>query len=178
MESWNCQVLYQAIPATGGFVLYFYSKWRVCNGLVLAGHLILSYWFNLRYVWREVMYDLGTWPEQPEPASTHTQMESHEKVEVPKEQKQEFRRSEEQAITQHAFLDNTVSTKADVTSTSLLGKRHHSLYANLNGFEVERIRKVSVQCLECRLQSLLSRLLAWQCIVLKAYINSHLVIWP
>ena len=92
------------------------------------------------------MYDLFTRPEQPEPLPA-TEMEVRD-TEAPGQQ-QEFRRSEEQVKTQHGLLDKAVPTTANITSTSLLGKRHHSLYANLNGFEVERVRKVSVEHLLC-----------------------------
>ncbi|XP_069366186.1 RIMS-binding protein 2 isoform X18 [Paralichthys olivaceus] len=85
-----------------------------------------------------VMYDLFTRPEQPEPVPA-TEMEGRD-AEAPGQQ-QEFRRSEEQVKTEQGLLDKAVPTTATITSTSLLGKRHHSLYANLNGFEVEGIRK-------------------------------------
>ncbi|GLD47127.1 peripheral-type benzodiazepine receptor-associated protein 1 isoform X1, partial [Lates japonicus] len=88
-----------------------------------------------------VMYDLCTRPEQPEPAPAHTGMESRDEADANGRQQQEFRRSEEQVNMQHELSDKAVPTTATVTSTSLLGKRHHSLYANLNGFEVEGIRK-------------------------------------
>ncbi|KAF0038081.1 hypothetical protein F2P81_008565 [Scophthalmus maximus] len=88
-----------------------------------------------------VMYDLCTRPEQPEPAPAHAGMESREEAEAPGRRQQEFRTSEEQVNTQHGLLDKAAPTTAHVTSTSLLGKRHHSLYANLNGFEVEGICK-------------------------------------
>ncbi|XP_022601817.1 peripheral-type benzodiazepine receptor-associated protein 1 [Seriola dumerili] len=78
---------------------------------------------------------------EPEPAPAPAEMESREEAEAPGRQQPEFRRSEEQVNTQHGLLDKAVPTTANVTSTSLLGKRHHSLYANLNGFEVEGIRK-------------------------------------
>lgn len=95
------------------------------------------------------MYDLCNRPEQPEPAPGHTDMESREEADGPGRQQPEFRRSEEQVNTQHGLLDKAVPTTANVTSTSLLGKRHHSLYANLNGFEVEGVRKVSMEHLLC-----------------------------
>ena len=91
------------------------------------------------------MYDLCTRPEQPEPAPAHTEMESREVSEALGRQQQELRRSEEQDNKQHGLSEKAVSTTANITSTSLLGKRHHSLYANLNGYEVEGIRKVNVQ---------------------------------
>ncbi|XP_034745264.1 peripheral-type benzodiazepine receptor-associated protein 1-like isoform X14 [Etheostoma cragini] len=87
------------------------------------------------------MYDLCTRPEQPEPAPAHTEMESREVAEALGQQQQELRGSEEQSNKQHGLLDTAVPTTANITSTSLLGKRHHSLYANLNGFEVEGVRK-------------------------------------
>lgn len=91
------------------------------------------------------MYDLCTRPEQPEPAPAHTEMESREVGEALERQQQGLRRSEEQGNKPHGLSDKAVPTTANITSTSLLGKRHHSLYANLNGFEVEGIRKVSVK---------------------------------
>lgn len=100
------------------------------------------------WLWQRVMYDLCTRPEQPEPAPAHAEMESREVAEAlgrQQQQQQELRRTEEQDTKQHGLSDKTVpTTAANISSTSLLGKRHHSLYANLNGFEVEGIRKVSV----------------------------------
>ncbi|XP_044078562.1 peripheral-type benzodiazepine receptor-associated protein 1-like isoform X12 [Siniperca chuatsi] len=93
-----------------------------------------------------VMYDLCTRPEQPEPAPAPTEMESREVAEALGRQQQELRRSEEHDNKQHGILDKTVPTTDNITSTSLLGKRHHSLYANLNGFEVEAIRKNGTDC--------------------------------
>lgn len=90
------------------------------------------------------MYDLCTRPEQPEPAPAPTEMEGREVAEALGQQQQELR-SEEQDSKQHGLSDKAVPTTANITPTSLLGKRHHSLYANLNGFEVEGIRKVSVE---------------------------------
>lgn len=75
------------------------------------------------------MYDLCTRPEQPEPASAD--MESHKESDVPERMPQELRGSEELGA----------NTAANTPSASSLGKKHHSLYANLNGFE-EGIRKV------------------------------------
>lgn len=91
------------------------------------------------------MYDLCTRPEQPEPAPAHSEMESREVGEALEQRQQESRRSEEQGDTPHGVLDNAVPATTSITSMSLLGKRHHSLYANLNGFEVEGICKVSVK---------------------------------
>ncbi|XP_047462963.1 peripheral-type benzodiazepine receptor-associated protein 1 isoform X4 [Mugil cephalus] len=88
---------------------------------------------------KRVMYDLCTRPEQPEPAPAHADMESREEAEALGRQQQELRSSGEQDNKQHGLLDKAGST--NITSTSLLGKRHHSLYANLGGFEVEGIRK-------------------------------------
>lgn len=95
------------------------------------------------------MYDLCTRPEQPEPASAHTEMESREEAEAPGPTQQDSKRSEEQGNKQHGLLEKAGPTTASITSTSLLGKRHHSLYANLNGFEAEGIRKVSVGDFMC-----------------------------
>lgn len=91
------------------------------------------------------MYDLCTRPEQPEPATVHTGMESHREAEAPEQQHQGVSRSEERVNGQHGLLDKSDLTTVNVTP--LLGKRHHSLYANLNGFEVEGLRKVSVESL-------------------------------
>ncbi|KAM7374763.1 hypothetical protein PAMP_007403 [Pampus punctatissimus] len=88
-----------------------------------------------------VMYDLCARPEQPEPASAHAAMESREEAEAPGRTQQELKRLEEQGNKQHGLSDKTGPTTANITSTSLLGKRHHSLYANLNGFEVEGMCK-------------------------------------
>ncbi|XP_055358169.1 peripheral-type benzodiazepine receptor-associated protein 1 isoform X4 [Betta splendens] len=77
-----------------------------------------------------------------EPAPAHIEMESHETPEACEQHQQELRRPEEQVNMQPRLL----STTADVTSTSLLGKRHHSLYANLNGFEVEGLQKNGTDC--------------------------------
>lgn len=90
------------------------------------------------------MYDLCTRPEQPEPPSALAEMESREAAKASGQQQQVLGKSEEQDE-QHEILNKEVTTTADLTSTSMLGKRHHSLYANLNGFEVEGIRKVSVE---------------------------------
>lgn len=113
------------------------------------------------WLWHRVMYDLCTRPDQAEPAPAHTEMESREDAEAPERQQQELRRSEEQVNTQHRLLDKAVLTPANVTSTSLLGKRHHSLYANLNGFEVEGLRKVSI----CFVHQYHSWWLTWKCLV-------------
>ncbi|TKS83618.1 Peripheral-type benzodiazepine receptor-associated protein 1 [Collichthys lucidus] len=100
---------------------------------------------NIHMTVARVMYDLCTRPEQPEPAPAHAEMESREVAEAlgrQQQQQQELRRTEEQDTKQHGLSDKTVpTTAANISSTSLLGKRHHSLYANLNGFEVEGIRK-------------------------------------
>ncbi|XP_008288768.1 peripheral-type benzodiazepine receptor-associated protein 1 [Stegastes partitus] len=93
-----------------------------------------------------VMYDLCTRPEQPEPAPAHADMESREEVEAVGPQQQELRGSGEQDNKQHGLLDKAVATTANITPTSLLGKRHHSLYANLSGYEVEGIRKNGTDC--------------------------------
>ncbi|KAK9536169.1 hypothetical protein VZT92_005977 [Zoarces viviparus] len=91
------------------------------------------------------MYDLCTRPEQPESAPAHAEMEGREVAEALGRQQQESRGSEERDDKQHGLLDKAVPATANVTSATLLGKRHHSLYANLNGFEAEGIRKVSLE---------------------------------
>lgn len=93
------------------------------------------------------MYDLCTRPEQPEPAPAHAGMESRQVSEAHGQRQPELRGSEERDDEQRRLLDEAVPATAHVTSTSLLGKRHHSLYANLNGFEAEGIRKVSLEYL-------------------------------
>lgn len=90
------------------------------------------------------MYDLCTRPEQPEPALAPAEMEGREVAEALGQQQQELQ-SGEQNSKQHGLSDKAVPTAANITPTSLLGKRHHSLYANLSGFEVEGMRKVSVE---------------------------------
>lgn len=84
------------------------------------------------------MYDLCARPEQPEPAPAHAEMEGRDVADA----QQELGRSEEQGNRDPGLSDKAVP---NITSTSLLGKRHHSLYANLNGFEAEGIRKVCVK---------------------------------
>lgn len=88
------------------------------------------------------MYDLCTRPEQP-PAAAHTEKGSHEVVDAVDRQAQDLGATEDQKEKSNAPLDKVVRSTANGTTTSLLGKRHHSLYANLNGFEVEGMRKVS-----------------------------------
>ncbi|KAM4619784.1 peripheral-type benzodiazepine receptor-associated protein 1 [Polymixia lowei] len=87
-----------------------------------------------------VMYDLCTRPEQPEPASADTGMESRVEAEALRPQQRELKRTEEQDGNLE-LLDKAAPTTATLAPVSMLGKRHHSLYANLNGFEVEGIRK-------------------------------------
>ncbi|KAK1882690.1 RIMS-binding protein 2 [Dissostichus eleginoides] len=77
---------------------------------------------------------------EPEPAPAHTDMESHEVDQALGQQQSELMGPEEQDK-QNGLVDKAVPTTTNITTTSLLGKRHHSLYANLNGFEVEGVRK-------------------------------------
>ncbi|XP_026038443.1 peripheral-type benzodiazepine receptor-associated protein 1 isoform X18 [Astatotilapia calliptera] len=89
-----------------------------------------------------VMYDLCTRPEQPEPAPANREMESREEAKAFEAQQPELRGSVEQHDKQQGSLsDKATPTTANVTTTSLLGKRHHSLYANLSGLEMEVIHK-------------------------------------
>lgn len=96
------------------------------------------------WLWQRVMYDLCTRPEQPEPAAAHTETASREVADALDRQAQDLGGAEDQEDKSNEPSDKAVHTKANGTTTSLLGKRHHSLYANLNGFEVEGVRKVSV----------------------------------
>lgn len=84
-----------------------------------------------------------SWSEQVEPALAQTSMETHHEGEALEQPQQEPRRSEDKK--HHWLSDKAVPTTAKITSTSLLGKRHHSLYANLSGFDVEGKHKVSVE---------------------------------
>lgn len=95
------------------------------------------------------MYDLCTRPEQPEPAPAHADMEGVEAAEAPGQRELESRGSREEDEEQRELSDKAVPIPANVTS-SLLGKRHHSLYANLNGFEAEGLRGVSLKHLLSR----------------------------
>ena len=88
------------------------------------------------------MYDLCTRPVQPEPVVVPNKMESREDRKALERQQPELR-SEERDYKQHGISEKTVTAK--VTSTSFLGKGHHSLYANLNGVEVEGKQRVSVE---------------------------------
>ncbi|RVE63512.1 hypothetical protein OJAV_G00136990 [Oryzias javanicus] len=78
-----------------------------------------------------VMYDLCARSEQPEPAD----MESSNSLVALGKQQQELSESEKP--------DNNkeVPKTAKLATKSLLGKRHHSLYANLSGFEAEGVQK-------------------------------------
>ena len=112
---------------------------------------------------QRVMYDLCTRSEQPESAPVHTEMESRNKAEAPGQQQQELRGSGQDDKKQQGLLDKEVPTTANFT-TSLLGKRHHSLYANLSSFEVEGIRKVRVQHLLWLLGIIPDSLLVRKCL--------------
>ncbi|XP_056140316.1 peripheral-type benzodiazepine receptor-associated protein 1-like [Lampris incognitus] len=89
---------------------------------------------------KRVMYDLCTQPEQPEPAPADTGMESREEAETFGLQQQALMRTEEQGRC-HEPVEKADPTATNLTPVSLLGKRHHSLYTNLNGFEVEGMHK-------------------------------------
>lgn len=91
------------------------------------------------------MYDLCTRPEQPEPTPANREMESREEAKAFGAQQPELRGSVEQHDKQHGLSDKAAPTTANVTTTSLLGKRHHSPYANLSGLEMEGIHKVSAE---------------------------------
>lgn len=90
------------------------------------------------------MYDLCTRPEQPEPTAAHTESGSREVADTLDRQAKDLGGTEDQEDKSNEPLDKVVHTTANGTTSSLLGKRHHSLYSNLNGFEVKGIHKVSV----------------------------------
>lgn len=77
-----------------------------------------------------------TVPKQPDPEVVHSEMDGGEDAE-PVGVQQKVTSSEENSCEPHA-KDKPPS------ATSLLGKRHHSLYASLNSYEGEAIRKVTV----------------------------------
>lgn len=91
------------------------------------------------------MYDLCALSEQPQPAPAHPEMENREEAEAVGHQQQELRGSMDQDENHRGVLKKDVTNVAHFTKTSLLGKRHHSLYANLSGCEVEGLRKVNMQ---------------------------------
>lgn len=95
------------------------------------------------------MYDLCTRPEQPqqpEQASAGTEMEGRGEPEAPGQQ-HEGEKTEQQGT--HDLVDKTnpatTTITVPATPTAMLGKRHHSLYENLNGCEVEGFRKVGLE---------------------------------
>lgn len=77
------------------------------------------------------MYDLYTRPDQDQ---DQEEMEACNEATGP--QRQDARTLEEQ----NRSRDKTVPNPTN--STSMLGKRHHSLYASLSGFEIEGMKKV------------------------------------
>lgn len=85
------------------------------------------------------MYDLCSRPEQPEPAPEHADMESSNGMEALGKQQEKLNESEKHSN------NNDVPKTAKLATKSLLGKRHHSLYANLSGFEAEGVQKVRVK---------------------------------
>ncbi|KAM6970622.1 peripheral-type benzodiazepine receptor-associated protein 1 [Aplochiton taeniatus] len=93
----------------------------------------------LPWLWQRVMYDLCTRPEQPEQASADTEMEGRGEPEAPGPQQQE------QGCSRQTLDQPNPSTPAahvpPAAPVSMLGKRHHSLYDNLNGYEGEGLRK-------------------------------------
>lgn len=101
------------------------------------------------------MHDLCGRPEQPEPPSAPTDMGSRREGEAVQHLQQELKKSEDDK--QRGISGADCAAKAKNTPTLLLGKRHHCLYANLNGFEMEDKQKVSVNqflfvsCIYCKL---------------------------
>lgn len=110
------------------------------------------------WIWQGVMYDLCTRPEQPEPAAAHAETGSREVADALGGQAQDLGGTKDQEDKSNEPSGKAVHTTANGTTTSLLGKRHHSLYANLNGFEVEGVRKVSVLYCWCCLIKLKNRI--------------------
>ncbi|KAK7925667.1 hypothetical protein WMY93_007977 [Mugilogobius chulae] len=70
-----------------------------------------------------------TVPEQPEPEVAHTEMDGCKEAEAVGLQPNVM------------SSDGNSCEEKSATATSLLGKRHHSLYASLNGYEGEVMRK-------------------------------------
>lgn len=89
------------------------------------------------------MYDLCSRPEQPEPAPAPTDMGSRREGEATERPQQEPNKSEVEKP--QGISDGNVTAPDRNTSASLLGKRitHHSLYANLSSFEVDKEHRVS-----------------------------------
>lgn len=89
------------------------------------------------------MHDLCSRPEQPEPMLTPTDMGSRRGGEAVQHLQQEPKKFEDGMLRGISGGGVTIMAK----NTSSLGKRYHSLYANLNGFEVQEKQKVSVKSL-------------------------------
>lgn len=88
------------------------------------------------------MHDLCGRQEQPEPPSAPSGMGSHREDEAVQHLQLDLKKSEVEKQQGISTVDG--AAKAKNTSALLLGKRHHCLYANLNGFEMEDKQKVSV----------------------------------
>lgn len=86
------------------------------------------------------MHDLCSRPEQPEPPSAPTGMGSYQEDKSVQHLQQELKKSEDDKQRGISGVDGATTN----TSALLLGKQHHCLYANLNGFEMEDKQKVSV----------------------------------
>ncbi|XP_077360966.1 peripheral-type benzodiazepine receptor-associated protein 1 isoform X2 [Festucalex cinctus] len=87
------------------------------------------------------MYDLWTRPEPPEQTSPHVNMQCQPEIQTLEQTQEELRNSEDQRDEAQGVSDEAMPTSAKIPSMSLLGKRHHSLYENLNGFEAEGKQK-------------------------------------
>lgn len=89
------------------------------------------------------MYDLCSRPEQPEPAPAPADMGSRREGEATERPQQEPNKSGVEKP--QGISDGNVAAPDRNTSASLLGKRltHHSLYANLSSFEVDKEHRVS-----------------------------------
>ncbi|TWW74437.1 Peripheral-type benzodiazepine receptor-associated protein 1 [Takifugu flavidus] len=84
-----------------------------------------------------VMHDLCSRPEQPEPPSAPTGMGSYQEDEAVQHLQQELKKSEDDKQRGISGVDGAATN----TSALLLGKQHHCLYVNLNGFEMEDKQK-------------------------------------
>lgn len=92
------------------------------------------------------MYDLWTRPKPPEQTPPHVNMQSRQETQILEQTPQELRKSEDQRDKGRGLSEKPMPTSANIPSAPLLGKRHHSLYENLNGFEAEGKHKVCIVC--------------------------------
>ncbi|XP_053702735.1 RIMS-binding protein 2 isoform X19 [Synchiropus splendidus] len=89
----------------------------------------------------EDMFDLCTRPEQPQPALGDAEMASTEDSELFKQTLQESKEQTDDSPRLLGMAQSNTVNNNNITSTSVLGKRHHSVYAKLNGFDTGGIQK-------------------------------------